>query len=615
MDVYYQKFMGNGTVASKFRLEPKQNPAKLQKVETLPTVSESEVPHLEKLTSAVPSDSNTYHDSNCVRCYKLKKKCSRTYPLCDYCLRSGALCEYVERRRKKHRLEEPSELPHGDDKPKSLSISSLMHKDVIEESFRNIDVTNGNVEPTFSRLSASSDINRAGNRRRQYSSLNSILVSLVQDLRSTAKLLDELLAVKAIEDLSLPSSFIHTFISNYEWKYPILPLGPLLDRFKNLSFQNETLLNVDIYLAMAIGSIIYDSNHNTQHYAAYFSDALIESFLDVVSYDFQAKEDPETTTVLILLCIYAINVSNTTLIWRILGFLNRYMIYIANFDEDSYCPLRQRSFWAIYNLDKELSLMLHKPSQFIPTQIIRTSANFSSVLCSGELNHMVSLMSAAVVLHKLQDRMLSFTLGVVEPCNTALTQYSSDLEAWRVNILLLIYTECAESLLLQNFIGLVNLDYYYLLIELEQLESTELFQFTLQFLSNSFSLLLSEQSEKKGVVGISMHTLFWYLKFFRVVDYKLAALRGVLSSDISRNDLNSRLNDYNSNVQLIISLINFLLNSGAGPKRFVEQLRTYLSNLTKINGLLMAFNPLKALEDNKSQILKRIETDLKKVTI
>lgn len=600
MDEYYRKLMGNGTVASKFRLDSKTTTDKCSRSGPLPV---SEAPN----TVAGPAStdaSSSHHNSNCVRCYKLKKKCSRQYPLCDYCLRSGTACEYVERRRKRQKLEEP--LWPGE-KPKTVSISSLLHRDETEE-FRNIDVTSINPSPSLPRSPMSGVSPCASIRGKLYLSLHRKLVSLAVSSRSKTKLLDELLVVKAIDDLALPSSFMHTFIANYEWKYPFLPLSRLLLRFKTLSFRNETLVNLDIYLAMAIGCIIHDSNHNTKHFEAYFSDSLIESIVDIVNYDFQPQEDSEAINVLTLLSIYSINVCNTTLIWSILGFLNRFILYITDFTDVSKKKLRKRSFWTIFNLDKELSLMVNKPSQFIPTQIILENTDFTDVLEEGELVHLATLMGSAVELHRLQDRMLAFSLGLVEADEAARTQYSSDLEVWRVSVLLLIHTEYEDLLLLQNFIGLVNLDYYYLLIKLDQLLSTELFQFTLQFLSNSFSLLLSEQSEKKGVVGTSMHSLFWYLKFFRVVECKLTSLVRVLKSGISKTDLNSRLNDFNSNVQLIINLINFLLNKGAGPKRFVSQLRAYTAHLTKINGLLMSFNPLTALEEHRERLLANVES-------
>lgn len=601
MDVYYRKLMGNGTVASKFRLEPK--------TEKTPGASTLPAPEIIPPTTVAATQSSSHHDSNCVRCYKLKKKCSRSYPLCDYCLRSGTACKYIERRRKKQKLEEPSEgstplLPAN--KPSAVSISSLVNRDETEELFRNIDVSNLLPSRTTQRNN-SSDSLRALGRGKHYLSLHRKLMSLALRLQPRNKLLDELLVVKAIADLALPSSFMHTFIANYEWKYPFLPQLRLIQRFKTISFDTETLVNLDIYLAMAIGCIIYDLIHGTQHYGAYFSDSHIESILDVITYDFSVDEDLETTNILIFLSIYAINVSNTPLIWSILGYLDRYIVYNADFRSSNGNNLRQRAFWSVFNLDKELSLMLHNPSQFMPTKIISMSAEFSTLLVDGELPHLAALMASAVDLHKLQDRMLSFLLGLEEATTAALTKYSSDLEAWRVRLLLLIHTEYAELLLLQNFIGLVNLDYYYLLIELDQLLSTELFQFTLQFLSNSFSLLLSEQSEKKGVVGTSMHSLFWYLKFFKVVEYKLQALARVLKTELSKTDLNTRLNDFTSNVQLIINLINFLLNHGAGPRRFEAQLRSYLESLTGVNGLLMSFNPLSALATEKQKILDDLD--------
>ena len=660
MDLYYHKPMGNGTVRTKFRLDPKPSFERPPVLTTLdhtgavlsprvapakstasapPTAREEPAnegfapvatwPSLEQALHRPGTSGSGHHDSNCVRCYRIKKKCSRTYPLCDYCQRSGTVCRYVERRRKKQRLEEPV-LPLAD-KPNTLSISSLVHRDGMDEPFRNIDVFNTDTASVGVPRATAKQLKqpvlfgeslRALVRGKQFLSVHRKLVAGAMQSCGTPvhPLADELLVVRAISDQTLPSAFMHTFIANYEWKYPFMPLEPLLRRFNSLNFENETLVNLDIYLAMAIGCLIYDSNHSTQHHHAYFSDALVESIIEVVPYVFVPHEDVEATNVLLLLAIYALNVCNTAFIWSILGYLDRALVNMTEFGarraetpRSDASAVRKRLFWAVFNLDKELSLMLDKPSQFIPTSLIPDGSELRSDLSDGELPHLAALMTSTVELHKLQDHMLWFTLGLAPATAAALMQYSSDLEAWRVRLLLLIHTEYADLPLLQNYIGLVNLDYYYLLIEMDQLLPTDSFQSTLQFLSNSFSLLLSVQSEKKGVVCTSMHSLFWYLKFFKVVKYKLLLLVRVLSSDISKLDLNSRLNDCNSNVQLMLNLIKFLLQNGSAPHCFEPRLKRYAGHLTSVNGMLMTFNPLAALDEEKLRILQSMEANLEKV--
>lgn len=597
MVIYYRKLMGNGTVASKFRLGgPNPTPDH-------PPSPQDEPP----AALAAPLETlGTHHESNCVRCYKLKKKCTRTYPQCEYCLKLGTECHYVDRKRKKHKLDDDGDGAEAEAERsrsgsipdlslQTFSIALLVNKDDTEELFRNIDLPS-EVPPSSSAKEPKPQPTALISTKlgKKFMTLSKRIVALAVENHPRQKLHEDFLVVKAIEDVSLPSAFVHTFFANYEWKYPFLTMPGFLAKLENVSFTNETLVQLDVYLVMAVGCIIYDANHNTRHYHRYFSDALIESIVDMISYDIRSEEDLHTAHLLILLVIYAVNVSNTNLAWNIVGFLNRLIIFLTDFTGKNNQCMRKRCFWTIFNLDKELSLALDKASQFMPTRIIKLDSQFADTLAEGEQEKTAQLMSQAVQLHTLQDRMLSLKLGLTDVDAQTLKTFSADLETWRVSALLMIHNEYAELPLLTNFIGLINLDYYYLLIELDQLSSTELFQFTLQFLSNSFSLLLSELTEKKGVVGTSLYSLFWFVKFFKVVEYNLELLTRVLASDVANADLSLRLNDFNSNVQLIINLLKFLTNSRHKPEHFVDKLEAYTRKLLALNMKLVMFNPMTA---------------------
>ncbi|GEQ69650.1 hypothetical protein JCM33374_g3323 [Metschnikowia sp. JCM 33374] len=598
--------------------------------------------------------STTHHDSNCTRCYKLKKKCSRNYPSCDYCRRSNTPCEYIDRRKRRLRFEEvPVMSVNGDGAgpTRALSglegegrnpilIASLVNHDEAE-TFRNIELPSSqgssstagsfsaagassggsfSAAPSFAGPSAAGPSSTAAGPSRTHSRMapasmtrlkpslsvsRNVISSSVVD-RNSNSLHDEFLAVRPIADVSLPSAFVHTYFANYEWKYPFVSRHTFFKKLENLSFQNETLVGLDVYLVMAIGCIIYDANFNSQHYASYFSDSFVESIVDMISYDIKSEDDIHKAHLLILLSIYAINIGNTNLIWNIVGFLDRLIVFMSDFTGKGEACMRKRCFWTIFNLDKELSLVLGKPSQFIPTRIIKLTTDFAETLNPGESEKSAAFMTHSVMLHKLQDVMISYKLGLEPVDKEVLTKYSAEMEVWRVGISSLIHTEYAESSLLQNFIGLVNLDYYYLLIELDQLSSTESFQFTLQFLSNSFSLLLSDVSDKKESGGTSIYSLFWFLKFFKVVDYSVESLLRMLAAGENKNDLTTRLNDFNGNVQLEINLLKFLLNSKSRPQRFVGKLELYLSKLKTLNQKIVSFNPLVGKEKDIETLAKNI---------
>lgn len=520
MDFYYRRLMGHGAVASKFRLNVLAEPA--------------HVLH-------EPENGETHHSSNCVRCYKLKKKCSRTYPQCLYCEKSGAPCEYVERRSKKRRPEDVHE-EKGD-----------------QVEFRNIDVT----PPLLTRK----------------------IVLLAVGTHTERALSDEYLVVRPVEDEDLPLAWAHTYFANYEHKYPFLSQDDQVDRLRKVHFASEAMVNLDMYLVLAVGCTLYDANNGTAHYLQCFSDRLVELIVDVLSYDVRLPEDVGTAHVLLLLCLYALTRANGNLVWNLVGFMDRLILFMMDFQGGLPC-FSEKCFWTVHNLDKELSLVMGKPSHFVPAPLI-------SVEPPAE-----PLTAQAVKLHQLQDRVLALKVGLLKALEATLTEVSRELELWRVATLHAVHNEYADSTQLQSMVGLVNIDYYYLLVELDQLSPTELFQFTLQFLSNLFSLLLGDSGDKKRV-GVLLYHMFWFSKFFNVVEYNLRLLRRVLRYD----DPRSSVNDFNGNLQLILNLLKFLQNSAASPKRYTEKLAQRLLQLTKLSSVLVGYDGKTDLNEHIGAIL------------
>lgn len=562
MDYYYRRLMGNGTITSKFRIS---NTA-------------DETPRFSAAKMAPVENGATHHPSNCVRCYKLKKKCSRTYPSCLYCTKAGSECEYIDRKVKKPCLEKTVV-------PKLVSIASLVHSEETEEPFENIEL------PPTDKLASKSAIAKKINNR-----------AIARQPSATApNLLDEFLVVKPIEDELLPLAFVRAYFASYSWRYPVVDQRAFNKSFEAISFSTETLVPLQVYLVMAVGCIVFDCNHGTSHYNTIFSDKMIESIVDIIPYD--PEIDTQLAILLVLLCIYAVNASNRDLAWSILGFLNRSIIYKTDFLGSS-SLFHKNVYWAVHNLDREFSLMLNKPSQFVPVSIITQSTDFSD---SEPDKNLAALMTKAVELHKLQDRVLSLKLGIQQNGKDVLRQLSSDLETWRISVLLVVHNEYADLPLLTRVIGVVHLDYYYLLIEIDQLSSTESFQFTLQFLSNSFSLLLNELSSNKDVTGISLYLFFWFLKFFKVIDYNLQSLLKTLNDkEIPRSDVSLRLGDFSGNLQLIINLLKYLLNSSQSPTQYKAKMASLIKRLTLLNIKLMGSNILSGTDEQYNDLLAKV---------
>lgn len=639
MDVYYQKLMGNGTLASKFKLgakapHPSQQPLPLPSEQATPGMAHSQAATAPAQTSAaqkppgVVETPASHHELNCERCYRLKKKCSRNYPRCDYCVRSNTQCEYVNRKRKKL-SDELAQAPApafasfaagGARSPPGnpLHIASLVNHRENEQTFRNIDLPSAlpGLAPLHSVQLPKLKLGAPPVAAKPALMLvPQRLVAMSASTRSQPNLQDEFLVVKPIADVNLPSAFVHTFFANFEWRYPFISRSIYLGKLEPHDFTQETMVNLDVYLVMAMGCQVFDASHGTEHFAEFFSHTLIESIVDILNYDIRLEKDLHKAHLLLLLCVYANSVGNTGLLWNLLGFLNRLVIFLTDFNGCTRVCMRKRCFWTVYNMDKELSLVLGKFSQFMPLASLNMLDDFCDVLEESESQSLGSLMSLWVQFHKLQDRMLRFKLRLEPPTAESLTTFSADVEAWRVAILLKIHTVYAELALLQNFIGMVHLDYYYLLIELDQMSSTRLSQFTLQFLSNSFSLLLSEQGDKKDAPGITIYSLFWFRKFFKVIDYTLCLLELILSDHANRAAVSVSISEFKSNGQLIINLLKYLLSSKARPTSFAPQLEKYQERLTALCNKIMSFDALTAEDKDYETLAAHVKVTLVDVTL
>lgn len=568
MDFYYRKQMGNGTVALKFRFS--------EPAGSLP-------PQTDSHTHTFPAG-QSHHSSNCVRCYKLKKKCSRTYPKCLYCLRTGSSCEYVDRKYKKPKLDEtPQPQPQ---KLMLLSIALLVNREENEHTFQNVDLPTDTL--TLER--------RPNPVKRK--------LSLEHSLPHKLNAMDEFLVVKPIADPELPNAFVLLFFAGFSWRYPLLQQDQFLEKFSLLSFKNETFVTLDVYLVLAIGCVVYDSVKNTRHFPTIFSDKMVRSVADIVTLD--ADDTTQQATLLVLLAIYAIHTCNVLFIWTILGFLNRLILASVDFSNKSTkapqnCRnLSPRAFWCVFNLEKELSMLLTKPSQFIPDSLLAPKAEFSE---SGPL---ALLMASNVDLHRLQSRLLDLKLGLAESSLENLTSFSADLENWRVNISRAVHLEYAELPVLLLVIALVNLDYYYMSIELDQLSVTELFQFTLQFLLNSFTVLLNELLGKKNDSCLLLLHFFWFQKFFNVVSFNLSLLRKILQNkSVPTSELCVKVSDFSSNLLLIINLSKYLLDLGFCP--YSEKLSDHVTKLTGLSMRLMGNNLLTLSDKQKEDLIEAVQ--------
>ncbi|ODV70383.1 hypothetical protein HYPBUDRAFT_151729 [Hyphopichia burtonii NRRL Y-1933] len=296
--------------------------------------------------------------------------------------------------------------------------------------------------------------------------------------------------------------------------------------------------------------------------------------------------------------------------------------------EGNFSVLKERIFWSVHNLDKELSLLVDRPSQLPINDYIALELPLKEKLNEqDESDTFIKLLSKRIELHKLQDQVnylkLTTTKRSQEETSEVLKEFSSNLEKWRISMSLLIHTEYSGLPNLQEMIGVINLNYYFLLIEMDQVSSSESFQFTLQFLSSSFGLLLTDSSKPesdktnadkaKPTTKISMNSLFWYKKFFKVIKYNLNSLLEIAdsvpeSSTVTPLNLSLKLSEFNGNLQLMINLLRYTSQGHIKPSCYSEKIDTAITTLSSLNMELIKNGIVLQNKDSLIHDIQRFQT-------
>lgn len=652
MDFYYRKLMGNGTITSKFKLNGSNtgtgtviqlNQSNVREPLQKETVSETQtqgesVDSTDSANVKAVEFPETHHPYNCDRCYKLKKKCLRLYPECENCTKAGASCAYIDRsnkRRKKTNQKVYDDRVNFESESPTFHIVNEKSDNSSKSKGKNDDLVVAHKLVTVSSMLSGEGASRTpeqfkGIQTRHKKSISHpgqskiipkeqtiaeklALKSLSQQQKTNLK--EEFITMKAIKR-ELALHFVLNYFHNYGNKYPFVNKEKFMENFKKINFEQEMIINLDVYLLMSVGCIMYDYNNRTSYFGEYFSEKAIESIIGILNFggNNDEEEDFANLTLLMLLTIYAINIFNVELCWGLTGIMSRIIISL-----DFYKPKaenenqQKRIFWSIFNLDSELNILLHKPSQLPNFKYIKLEMPTAESFTDDESSESII---KDIHLHKLQHRILDMKL---RDCNNAaqVKQLSQDLENWRVSTSLVIHNSYSNDANFQDYISLVNLNYYYLLIELDQLSSSESFQFTLQFLSNSFTLLISEPTSiSKPQVLLSVNSLFWYTKIFNVIKYNITSLYELLllvcnnhlNQDNSSSDLTLKLTDFNSNLQLMLNLLKYLSQNRLRQHPLIAKVDTCIDCLGSLNLKLLHFNVFSCPHEDRKSLLDEVDT-------
>lgn len=462
---------------------------------------------------------------------------------------------------------------------------------------------------------------------------------VMNQLMKSTDFKDEYITMKLSQDLSL--IFVDNYFDNFELIYPFITRIEIEKQISKINFEQENIINLDIFLILSIGCLIYDYNNKSNKFKQFFKEKL-NSIIDMISYN------QLNIKILILLVIYSLLTLNQELSWNLIGVLTRLVIkYDLYFDKDSdedkgnktetekekdhghkqgYAQERGKQkelnemdethenydefdnkslFYTIYNLDKEISLIMKKPSQ-LPQDIF---INFNQINDANREN--IEIINQFIILYQYYNQLLTLNLlksFEIEKLNELL----KNLETWRSTTSKLIYKYYVKSIKLQDYINFINLHYYYLLIEIDQLSPVESFQFTLQFLSNSFSLILQEDITNK----LSINNLYWYKKLFNVIKFSLKSLNKLLESNLNKVDLSLKLTEFNSNLQLFINLLNYLYNNNFMENNEVNEIVIEsLDILNKLNGLLGNYNAILSNQQDKKVLLQETRSIYEKYIV
>ncbi|CUM46513.1 uncharacterized protein AC631_04788 [Debaryomyces fabryi] len=651
MDFYYRKLMGNGTVASKFKLNGNNTSSgtvihlnqsnvrePLQKESVYETQTQGEsADSTDSASMKAVEFPETHHSFNCDRCYKLKKKCLRLYPECENCTKAGASCAYIDRsnkRRKKTNQKVYDDRVNFETESPTFHIVNEKSDSSSRSKGKNDDLVVVHKLVTVSSLLSGEAANRAPDQFKEIQTRHKKPISRPGQSKDTPKektmseilalkslkqqqktnLKEEFITMKAIKN-ELALCFVLNYFHNYGNMYPFINKEKFMENFKKIDFEREMIINLDVYLLMSVGCIIYDYNNDTSFFGEYFSEKAIESIIGILNFggNNDEEEDFANLTLLMLLTIYAIKIFNVELCWGLNGIISRIIIALDFYKPQAKDENQQkRIFWSIFNLDSELNILLHKPSQLPNFKYIKLEIPSAETFTDDESG---ASIVKDIHLHKLQYRILDLKL---RDCSDAakVKELSQDLENWRVSTSLVIHNSYSNDTNFQAYISLVNLNYYYLLIELDQLSASESFQFTLQFLSNSFTLLISEPtSNSKPQVLLSVNSLFWYTKLFNVIKYNISSLYELLllvcNNHVNKNntqsDLTLKLTDFNSNLQLMLNLLKYLSQNRLKQHPFISKVNACIDSLGSLNLKLLHFNVFSCPHEDKKSLLEEVD--------
>ena len=581
----------------------------------------SHSPEIESLTS--------HHPSNCNRCYRLKKKCTRTYPKCSHCERTNSLCEYVDRSKKRRKIGEEfsngnlghsqistishvksnlTPTKHIAPNHKQMSVSSLLSTDSNDDQTRAREIQKNFKVPT---AALASSARRA--REKEKDTLVGKLNHKSTQAPRFSNLNEEFISIKAITtDPKLPVIFALNYFENFGNKYPFINKVDFLKKLDQTDFSKDSIVNLDVYILLSIGCILHDMKCLNENFKLYFKTKNIESVLDVLDLSF-ATYNPEQIQLLLLLCIYGVTSFNIDFVWNLIGILNRAVVKFELYKKLSEDPTAERIFWSVHNLEKEVSLLLRKPSLFLKYEYF-SSQSISKLLYEDEN---LSLINHYISLGKFHDSLID---SILKNSREKLTEISSNIGNWVGALTKDISLKFVSQPALQDLIPFANVQSYYLQTEIDQISTTKSFMFPSQFIFYSLTMLISALDksntfESKPNTKITLIASgFWYLQLFTVIQTSIDCLKHFIEAKEAQENVQSRINEFNGISQQAVNLLKYI--RGNKTPRFLEGYKKLDNHVDKLIETLesLGIKLLARKEDDTAAIINTLDKVVEEVT-
>ncbi|CAN3486591.1 hypothetical protein DICA0_F38336 [Diutina catenulata] len=440
-------------------------------------------------------------------------------------------------------------------------------------------------DPAPSKLSVSSLLSDEPRRAPHRHVCKQVKQQTVSPVSAATQVREEFTSLGPVADANLPMVWFMNYSENFGHTYPFLDLDAVAATVRQLDFRGESIVPLEVYVVLAIGSITFDARTAQDPGATfdtYFSRTTIEHMIEVVNLAVVSRDDPDAAAImrlLLLLAIYSVVELDDARLWIYVGLLARTALQLGLYRPSS--PFWARVWWSVFNLDTQLSLLRQCPPGLVDARFVTLKLPITDKLYPSENLDMVN---KEIERHQLQADAI---LPVMYPGSTVDAQaLHQRLVAWRDITLHNISREASN---VEDAQAMVNVDFYYLAIEIARMSGTDTLAHTLAFLSNSFRLALREETDKPQVK--QSLSLFWYKKLFKVIDYFSASFSAMASQSLHRVDLSVKLTEYMSNLSVMVNLLKYLQMNHDAMEPHLASLGASLAALnSKLTGLNVMTN-------------------------